>query len=122
VEELEKEEKAALVLVLLKQLQPFLSDINLSVSKTSHPQAQNLNKFLNNVNIQRQFGGSQIKEDKEFDTQVDESESSSQRDKATLEDSPGASFLPRIFLLFYFYLLQQFKVESQKMKAKEKEK
>lgn len=49
-EHLEKEEKAALVLVLLKQLQPYLSDVNLSVAGES----EGVQKFLGKVNVQRQ--------------------------------------------------------------------
>ncbi len=53
--ELEKEEKAALTLVLLKQLQPYLSDVNLDVGKIR--EGEGLQRFLNNVNVQRQSLG-----------------------------------------------------------------
>ena len=49
---MEKEEKAALTLVLLKQLQPYLSDINLDVGRVK--EGEGLQKFLSNVNVQRQ--------------------------------------------------------------------
>ena len=39
-------------MVLLKQLQPYLSDINLDVGKIK--EGEGLHKFLNNVNVQRQ--------------------------------------------------------------------
>jgi len=53
MEQLEKEEKVALTLVLLKQLQPYLSEANLDVAKQS--EKTDISKFLNNVNIQRQI-------------------------------------------------------------------
>ena len=49
-DELKKEEKAALIIILLKQLQPYLSDINLSVAKEN----DNVQKFLGKVNVQQQ--------------------------------------------------------------------
>jgi hypothetical protein len=42
-----REDKIALVLVLLKQLQPYLSAQNLSM-----PKDDTLNKVLNNINVQ----------------------------------------------------------------------
>ena len=55
MEEMEKEDKIALVLVLLKQLQPYLSASNLSMPKDLGPkgaQGDTLNKVLNNINVQ----------------------------------------------------------------------
>jgi len=55
MEEMEKEDKIALVLVLLKQLQPYLSASNLSMPKelgVKGPQGDTLNKVLNNINVQ----------------------------------------------------------------------
>jgi len=55
MEEMEKEDKIALVLVLLKQLQPYLSASNLSMPKDLLPksgQTDTLNKVLNNINVQ----------------------------------------------------------------------
>jgi len=49
-EQLKKEEKVALVLILLKQLQPYLSDINLTVTK----EMERVKKFLDKVNVQQQ--------------------------------------------------------------------
>jgi len=47
---LEKEEKAALILVLLKQLQPYLSDVNLNVASDNG----GVEKFLGKVSVQKQ--------------------------------------------------------------------
>lgn len=58
IEELEKEDKIALVLVLLKQLQPYLSANNLNVQPPKGYKGQpkqgddSLNKILNNINVQ----------------------------------------------------------------------
>jgi hypothetical protein len=61
VEELEKEDKIALVLVLLKQLQPYLSASNLSMPKQAPGggQMDTLNKVLNNINVQTKKGEDQ---------------------------------------------------------------
>jgi hypothetical protein len=58
--QLEKEEKAALTLVLLKQLQPYLSDINLEVGPAK--ESPTLHRILDNVNVQRQNNQQDIKE------------------------------------------------------------
>lgn len=64
VDEMSKEDKIALVLVLLKQLQPYLSASNLSMPK-EHPAAKagsvdTLNRVLNNINVQTKKEGDQL--------------------------------------------------------------
>ena len=51
-DDLKKEEKVALLLVLLKQLQPYLSEVNLDVTKLK--EGEKLQEFLTRVNIQKQ--------------------------------------------------------------------
>ena len=53
LDQLEKEERAALILVLLKQLQPHLTELNLDAVKSQDK--TDIQKFLSNVNIQRQI-------------------------------------------------------------------
>jgi Trm5-related predicted tRNA methylase len=65
-ESLEKEEKTALILVLLKQLQPYLSDVNLNVATES----ESIERFLGKVNVQRQSVGEskEIKKSQQLDS------------------------------------------------------
>jgi len=48
---MDKEDKIALVLVLLKQLQPYLSASNLSMPSDTQTGSNTLNKVLDNINV-----------------------------------------------------------------------
>lgn len=48
---MDKEDKIALVLVLLKQLQPYLSASNLSMPAEAPNGSNTLNKVLDNINV-----------------------------------------------------------------------
>ena len=50
LEDISKEERAAFILILLKQLQPYISDINMAL-ESNVKESENMYAFLNKVNV-----------------------------------------------------------------------